>query len=66
MSIISPKYGSLSTIIRSFKSAVSKYIHKTEPGFSWQTRFFENIINNKKEFEYVKTYIIDNPVNWID
>jgi len=44
MSSISPKRGSLSVVIRSYKSAVTKYAHKFDTGFSWQPGFYDSII----------------------
>lgn len=39
---ISPKTGSLSAIIRSFKSAVTNRIHEIgKNNFQWQTRFYD-------------------------
>ncbi len=47
---ISPTANSLSAVIRSFKSAVSKRIHELGYfGFSWQPRFYDRIIRNEKE-----------------
>jgi len=44
MSAISPKPGSLSAIVRSFKSAVTKECHnKGFKEFGWQPRFYEHI-----------------------
>ncbi|MFP4041189.1 MAG: transposase, partial [Bacteroidales bacterium] len=39
MSNISPKPGSVSTIIRSYKSIVTKHARKINPAFAWQSRF---------------------------
>ena len=44
MSSNSPKSGSLSVVVRSYKSAVTKYAHKFDGGFSWQPGFYDNII----------------------
>ncbi|MCX6170581.1 MAG: hypothetical protein NTX65_14640 [Ignavibacteriales bacterium] len=62
---ITPKFGSLSTIIRSYKSATSKRIH--EIGylkFSWQPRFYERIIRDEKELNNIRRYIEQNPLKW--
>ncbi len=63
---ISPKKGSISTIIRSYKSICSKHIHKTFPHieFEWQERFWDNIVVNEKSFQTIKDYIVNNPHNW--
>ncbi|MFW6145457.1 MAG: transposase, partial [bacterium] len=64
MSNISPKPGSVSTIIRSYKSIVTKHARKINPAFAWQSRFYDHIIRNDRSYERIKQYIIDNPKNW--
>ena len=63
---ISPKSGSISTIIRSYKAICSKHIHQAFPDlkFEWQTRFWDNIIRDAASFEVICDYIIDNPKKW--
>ncbi|MDP2038720.1 MAG: hypothetical protein Q8L04_15165 [Ignavibacteria bacterium] len=62
---ITPKPGSLATIIRSFKSSVTKQIHEIGyPNFSWQARFYDRIIRNEKELYNIKRYIEQNPLKW--
>ncbi len=62
---ISPRKGTLSVIIRSFKSACSKEIHgKTLNNFAWQPRFYDRIIRNEKELYNVRKYIELNPLKW--
>jgi len=63
-SSISPKSNSISTIIRSYKSAVTKHCHRLGFEFGWQTRFWEHIIRNNDEFYRISQYIIDNPLKW--
>lgn len=65
MSFISPKTGSLGTIIRSYKSAVSKNVHMINPDFSWQLRYYDHLIRSNTELERIRKYIIDNPITWI-
>ncbi|MCP4136607.1 MAG: transposase [bacterium] len=63
MSEISPKAGSLSTIIRSFKSAVTRECG--EKGFfyfSWKEGFYDRIIRDEVELYEVRNYIRMNPV----
>ena len=61
---ISPKPNSLSTIIRSFKSSVSKDSRKINPNFEWQSRFHDHIIRDVQSFDRIRNYIINNPANW--
>lgn len=64
MAKISPKQGSLSTIIRSYKSAVTKNAREINSNFAWQPRFHDHIIRNEMEFERISNYIKNNPENW--
>ena len=65
MSKISPKPNSLSVIIRSFKSAVTKLIRKSHnPNFAWQPRFYDHVIRNENSLEKIQNYILLNPKNW--
>ena len=66
MSIISPKRGSLSTVISSYKSNCTKTINKTQNNiyFQWQLRFYDHIIRDKRFLNNIRNYIINNPLNW--
>ncbi len=55
MSAISPVSNSISTIIRSFKSDVSKNAHQLKLSLVWQTRFYDHVIRNYQEFIIVET-----------
>ena len=66
MSNISPKPGSISTIIRSYKSAVTKQAKKYNPYFAWQTRFHDHIIRDDRAFQKISNYIIKNPSKWTE
>jgi len=61
MSAISPKPGSLSVIIRSYKSAVTNHVRKINPRFGWQSRFYEHIIKDMNDLERIRKYIRTNP-----
>ena len=47
MAAISPKSASVSTTIRSYKSAVTKQTHRLEYTFEWQPRFHDHIIRDE-------------------
>ena len=65
MSNISPKNGTLSTVMRSFKSAVTNYANKNNiPDFAWQERFYDIIIRNEKELYNIRKYIAENSERW--
>ncbi len=64
---IRPAPGSLPTIIRTYKAAVSR-IAKSELGLSniWQRNYYEHIIRNQAELERICLYITSNPSNWMN
>jgi REP element-mobilizing transposase RayT len=64
MSFISPKPGSLSVVIRSYKLAVTKHAHKFDSNFSWQPRFYDSIICTTEQLFRIRKYILDNAQNW--
>jgi putative transposase len=64
MATISPKSGSVSTIIRSCKSAVTKHSHRLGYDFAWQARFYDHIIRDNHSFKKIQSYIIQNPLKW--
>jgi REP element-mobilizing transposase RayT len=65
MAKISPKSGSISTIIRSYKSVVSKNARLINEDFAWQSRFHDHIIRDAQSFERIQNYIANNPGNWV-
>jgi putative transposase len=54
----------LSAIVGSFKSAVSRAIHLQESRFAWQPRFHDRVIRTPEEYERIHNYILNNPANW--
>ncbi|UCH65710.1 MAG: transposase, partial [Ignavibacterium sp.] len=59
--------GSLSSIIRSFKSASSKRINEINGTIGtkvWQSRFYDHIIRNDNDLHRIRTYIQNNPFKW--
>ncbi|KIA87798.1 transposase [Flavobacterium sp. AED] len=64
MAEISPKSGTISTIIRSYKSVVTKNAHFIHADFEWQERFHDHIIRNSESFERMQNYIETNPEQW--
>jgi len=62
-----PVPGSIPTIIRSFKSAVTKRINQMyeTPGVKlWQRNYYDHIIRNEYELKRIREYIANNPVKW--
>jgi putative transposase len=64
MAAISPKKGSLASILRSYKSAVTKEARKIDPDFEWQERFHDHIIRDDQEYHRISNYINNNPMKW--
>lgn len=65
MGALSPKRGSVSVIVRTFKGAVTKWARSEGfEDFGWQPRFHEQIIRNEDDLRRIQSYIVDNPVQW--
>ena len=64
MAGISPKSNSVSAIIRSYKSAVTKHANRLGLENAWQPRYHDHIIRNEEEFQRITNYIKTNPENW--
>ncbi len=64
MSEKSPKKGTLSVVIRSLKSVVTKYANENQIPFGWQTRFHDRIIRNQEECNRIAEYIENNVALW--
>jgi len=56
----------VSSIIGSYKSAVTKHAHRLGYDFGWQSRMWDNIIFNDESFVRISNYIQTNPLNWKD
>lgn len=56
----------VSSIIGSYKSAVTKHANRLGLEFGWQTRFHDHIIRNDDEFVRISNYIENNVQNWKD
>ena len=56
---------SLGAIIRSYKSAVTRWRRKNGYApFAWQTRFYESIIRTNSSMDRIRRYIVNNPAKW--
>ena len=56
----------ISSIVGSFKSAVSKHAHRLGINFDWQPRFHDHIIRSVDAYQRISAYIQNNPSNWRD
>jgi len=54
----------LSSILGSYKSAVTKHAHRLGYEFEWQTRFHDHIIRDASSFQRIRNYIETNVMNW--
>lgn len=54
----------VSSIIASYKSAVTKHANRLGLGNGWQPRFHDHVIRNDREYQRISDYIINNPMNW--
>ena len=53
---------SIGSIIRSYKSAVTRWCKKNGyPQFRWHRNYYERIIRNEDELNEIRKYIITNP-----
>ncbi len=62
-----PVVGSIPTIVRAFKSAVSRRINlaRCTPGNPvWQRNYWEHIIRDEKDLTNAQAYILNNPIQW--
>jgi putative transposase len=56
----------VSSIIGSYKSAVTKHANRLGLEFGWQARFHDHIIRDDPEFQRINDYIEMNVENWKD
>ena len=64
-----PVPGSISTVIGSYKSIVSKRINiiwQTKGQSIWQRNFYEHIGREQKSIDHIRKYIVNNPLCWAD
>jgi putative transposase len=54
----------LSSIVGSYKSAVTKHCNNLSLNFGWHPRFHDHIIRDEKSFQRISQYIINNPKKW--
>lgn len=62
-----PSAKSIPTIVRSFKSAVTKRVRESGLGISrsiWQRGYYERVLRNTEEYVETTNYILQNPVRW--
>ncbi len=62
-----PVSGSLPTVVRSFKSAVTQRLNalRGTPNASvWQRNYYEHVIRDEASLQGIREYIANNPLQW--
>lgn len=54
----------ISSIIGSYKSAVTKHANRLGYPHQWQKLFYDNIIRSNNDYQRISNYIVSNPENW--
>jgi len=58
---------SLSSLVAGYKSVVTKRINTLRGTMRkpvWQERFYDHIIRNEADLHRIRTYIVNNPLQW--
>lgn len=62
--------GSIPNVVRCYKAAVTKHINQIcqqkRTSLVWQRNFYEEIISDEKALNNIRSYILNNPLNWCD
>ncbi len=62
-----PTHGTIPTIVRSFKAAVTRSARKKlgiRDQLIWQSNYFERALRDGREFSLAIRYIAENPARW--
>jgi putative transposase len=67
---LSPRFqnigkNTISPIVGSYKSAVTKHANRLGYQHQWQKLFYDNIIRNNNDYQRISDYIVSNPENWV-
>ncbi|WP_431243526.1 transposase [Flavobacterium sp. P21] len=54
----------ISSIVGSYKSAVTKHANRLGYPHQWQKLFYDNIIRSNDDYQRISDYIVSNPENW--
>ena len=53
------------SIVRGFKIGVTKWFRQhTDIYTVWQRNYYERIIRNETEWQRIRKYIVNNPIQW--
>ena len=59
--------GSIGTIVRSFKSAVTTAVNEQQLTIGmpvWHRNYHERVVRDGEEMNRIRQYILENPLNW--
>ncbi len=61
-----PIAGSIPTVMRMFKAAVSRKARQMRPAFGdiWQRGYYDRIIRDDREMDAIREYVRNNPMKW--
>ena len=62
-----PVKGSVPTIVRAYKSAVTYAVNAAQNmrgAVLWQKNYYEHVVRNDRELNNIRWYILNNPLNW--
>ena len=52
----------LGKVIRGWKAASTRYIRReVDPGFAWQSRYYEHVVRSERALRRIRAYIVANP-----
>lgn len=63
-SSIKPHSKNLASIMRGYKSVITKFAKIQQLEFQWQSKYYDHIVQSKEELHTISKYIRDNPLNW--
>ena len=61
--------GSLPSIVRTYKAAVTREINRTlgmPSAKIWQRNYYEHIIRSERDLNRIRDYILTNPARWAE
>ncbi len=59
-----PQSKNMASIMRGFKSSVTKKSQQINKNFAWQPRFYDHIVRNEESLHRISNYIVNNPAKW--
>jgi REP element-mobilizing transposase RayT len=59
-----PGKNTLSSVVGSYKSALTKHAHRLQYTFEWQERFYDHVIRDTRALYFIDHYIKNNVLQW--